>query len=78
MDDPTRSLIIFASIHHALAAESLFKHHGLWCDVVPIPKDISPDCGMAVEFRRPDQQAVQNLLIASSMGNYRIIQYPRS
>ena len=43
-----RVLLIFQSIHHVLAAESALKAAGLRPDLVPVPKEISPECGMAI------------------------------
>ncbi|HEY4759107.1 MAG TPA: DUF3343 domain-containing protein [Thermoguttaceae bacterium] len=76
MNDPTRWLILFDSIHHVLAAERFFHEQGLWCDLVPIPKDISPDCGMALEFHAADRGSVGDLLTDPRVGKHRVIQYP--
>jgi hypothetical protein len=55
-------VILFDSIHHVLAAERVFKEQGVWCDVVPTPRDLSSDCGMAVETREADLAAVRQVL----------------
>ena len=57
-----RWIILFDSIHHVLAAEEVFKERGIWCDLTPVPRDLSSDCGMAVEFRVTDLDAVRSLL----------------
>ncbi len=44
----TRCLLLFASIHHVLAAEAALKAGGVEPDLVPVPKEISSDCGMAI------------------------------
>ena len=54
-------VLLFDSIHYCLAAERAFKSRGVWCDVVPVPRDLSSDCGMAVEFRRADLDAVRDM-----------------
>jgi len=48
MSDPACVLLIFASIHHVLAAEKALVAAGLTPDLVPVPKEIHPNCGMAV------------------------------
>ncbi len=54
-------VLLFDSIHYCLAAERAFGVRGVWCDVVPVPRDLSSDCGMAVEFRRADIDAVRDM-----------------
>lgn len=44
----SRTLLLFRSIHHVLAAERALKAAGLGPDLVPVPKEISPNCGMAI------------------------------
>jgi hypothetical protein len=58
------SVILFLSIHHVLAAEKVFKEHGLWLDVVPVPRGLSSECGMAIEFHSDDLARVGRLLQA--------------
>ncbi len=49
MSDPEpRTLFLFRSIHDVLAAERALKGAGIRPDLVPVPKEISPNCGMAV------------------------------
>lgn len=52
-------VLLFDSIHYCLAAERAFKARGVWCDLVPVPRELSSDCGMAVEFRTSDIDAVR-------------------
>jgi hypothetical protein len=54
--------LVFDSIHHVLAAERMFRDRGLWYDLVPTPRDIRSDCGMVVEFRSVDLDAVRHLI----------------
>ena len=61
-DDELRWLILFDSIHQVLAAEWAFQQCGVWCDLVPTPRDLSSDCGMAIAFRQRDLDAVGMIL----------------
>ena len=45
---------VFDSIHAVLAAERAFLAAGLACDLVPIPRGVTSDCGMALLFRTAD------------------------
>jgi hypothetical protein len=50
--------MLFDSIHHVLAAEKAFKEHGLWHDLIPVPRSLSSDCQMALEFNKKDVACV--------------------
>ncbi len=43
-------LLIFLSVHQVMKAEKLFKSKGLRVDLVPMPREISSDCGVAIEL----------------------------
>ncbi len=57
-----RWVAVFDSIHYVLAAEKEFKERAVWCDLVPTPRKISSDCGMALEFRASDLDTVREIL----------------
>lgn len=58
----SRCLFLFASIHHVLAAEAALEAGGVAPDLVPVPKDISPDCGMAITVAPADRERALALL----------------
>ncbi|KPJ54468.1 hypothetical protein AMJ39_00070 [candidate division TA06 bacterium DG_24] len=47
MDRPD-SVINFVSVHHVMRAEHVFKEHGLAHEIIPTPRDLSSDCGIAI------------------------------
>lgn len=55
MSRGARLLLTFQSIHHVLAAEQALKAAGLAPDLVPVPKEISADCGMAITLAPGDR-----------------------
>jgi len=55
-------LLTFPSIHYVLKAEKLIKGLGLFTDMVPVPKEISSDCGMALLVREEDLNQITSLL----------------
>ena len=55
--EDARLIAVFDSIHYVLAAERVFKQHGLWYDLVPTPREVSSDCGMVLEFKEADLRA---------------------
>lgn len=54
--------MVFDSIHHVLAAEKAWLGEGLWCDLVPLPRSLTADCGMALECGAADEAAWRPLL----------------
>jgi hypothetical protein len=46
----TRCLYVFSSVHHVMKAEKLLKSRGLRIDLIPMPREISSDCGVAIEL----------------------------
>ncbi len=56
-----RGMMLFESIHQVMAAEAVFAEQGVWCDLVPVPRDLDSNCGMAVEFCLGDLEAVGKL-----------------
>ena len=57
-------LLIFNSIHKVMSAEKLLKDAGLDVRVMPVPRSLSSDCGLAIAFRLMQRQAVEELLSA--------------
>lgn len=62
MTGTRRVLLIFQSIHHVLAAEARLKAAGVPAELVPVPKEINPNCGMAVTVAPADRERTLALL----------------
>lgn len=45
-----KCLLVFASVHQVMKAEKVLKKKGLRIDLVPMPRVISSDCGVALEL----------------------------
>ena len=63
---------IFFSIHYVLKAEQLLKAGNIPLDVVPVPREISGDCGMAITFAPEQLAAVQGILNVAGIAIARI------
>ena len=50
MGEPMDGLISFFASHHAIRAETVLKRNGLNTQLIPGPKDLSPNCGVALRF----------------------------
>lgn len=62
MSPGRRALLLFPTIHHVLAAERALKAGGVAPDLVPVPKEISSDCGMAIAVAAADRPRALELL----------------
>ena len=54
--------LLFNSIHYVMKAEELLKNAGIIIDLVPVPREISSDCGMCITFPEPDLREVISLV----------------
>jgi hypothetical protein len=43
-------VFLFSSVHRVLQAEKLLKGKGIDIDLIPVPREISSDCGIAMEL----------------------------
>ncbi len=58
---PGLLLLTFVGIHDVIKAERLLLALGLPCDLVPTPRALSSDCGMAIECPPSQQTRLENL-----------------
>jgi hypothetical protein len=42
-------VFLFESVHRVMKAEKLLKGKGISTDLIPVPREINSDCGVAVE-----------------------------
>ena len=45
-----KCVFIFESVHRVMKAEKLLKGKGIKIDLIPVPREISSDCGVAIEL----------------------------
>ena len=55
-------LVTFYASHHATRAEKVLKKNGLNAMLVPGPREISPNCGVAMQFEYRFADPVRDLL----------------
>jgi len=55
-------IVLFDSTSEALLAEKLFKKAGISHKVIPVPRQISSDCGVCIRFSAPDMERVSAAL----------------
>ena len=55
-------LVTFFASHHAMRAEKVLVKAGLTVALVPGPREISPNCGVALQFEYIYTERVRTLL----------------
>lgn len=51
MPDNKYSIILFYTIHDVLRTEKILKQHRIPHELVPVPRNLSSDCGMCVKLQ---------------------------
>ena len=55
-------ILLMDSVHKVMKAEKVLKSAGILIDLVPVPREISSDCGVAIEFDSAPREDVLDLL----------------
>lgn len=58
---------IFNSVHRVMKAEKLLKEAQLPILLIPAPRTLSSDCGLAIRYTAGDRTRVEALLIEASV-----------
>ena len=70
-------LLTFDSTHHSLKAEKVLKESGLKIMMIPIPREITANCGTGIKFDLSDLETVKGIIENSNMeiwGYYKVQQ----
>ncbi|MCJ7789241.1 MAG: DUF3343 domain-containing protein [Candidatus Atribacteria bacterium] len=57
------SVVIFYSTSAAIRAESLAQKVNLKVKLIPVPRHLSSDCGICLQFNNEDQQNIKEILV---------------
>jgi hypothetical protein len=62
--DPQKDeiILIFASNTAILEAEDLLDERDMPFILVPVPKEVNPNCGLAISFLEPDKDLIMSAL----------------
>lgn len=55
-------VVLFRSVSHAMKAEKLLIKSMVPHKLIPVPKNISSDCGICLKFRESDLSKIQEIL----------------
>jgi len=65
---PQYFVMLFKSVSYVLKAEKILKKEGLPHKLIPVPKNISSDCGICLRF----EPAIQNKIEAALLNKVEI------
>ena len=60
---------IFNSIHRVMKAEKVLKLQGARVQLIPVPRQLTSDCGLAIRCAGEDRLRVTELLAAEKLAN---------
>lgn len=66
-DQRENFVFILPSIHHVLRGEKALQQQGIRFDLIPVPKEVNPDCGMAIESAPAESSKVKAALMAAGL-----------
>jgi hypothetical protein len=55
-------VVLFRSVSHAMKAEKLLKESEVPHKLIPVPKNISSDCGICIRFGEGDVENIRKFL----------------
>lgn len=58
---------IFNSVHKVMKAEKLLKRESIPMLLIPAPRSLSSDCGLAIRYAPSDKEQLESLLAAASL-----------
>ncbi len=67
MSAPVFSVVLFQSTNAALRGEDLAEQAGIPVKLIPVPRQLSSDCGVCLRFFRTDQARMEAMLSAGNV-----------
>lgn len=62
MESKEYFIILFQSVNYAMKAEKVLKEKNISFKLIPVPKNISSDCGVCIRFLAKDREKVLSAL----------------
>ena len=62
------AVILVYSTSHALRAEKVLQGVDIACKLIPVPRQISSDCGVCIRIQEPDEKQAMEALKAAQVG----------
>lgn len=61
-DDSNYLVVLFETVSYVMKAEKLLKEAGVPHKIIPVPRNISSDCGVCIRFLPQDKERVAEIL----------------
>ena len=58
----TELIVLFYSTNHAMWASNVFKENNIECKMLPVPRQLSSDCGYCIKLDNNHQEICLELL----------------
>ena len=71
------AVILLDSIHDIMAAEDSLGENGIDIDLIPVPKEIHSNCGMAVGLSKLNVREAVRLIKIHYRGDMQLFEYKR-
>lgn len=68
-------IAVFHSIHRVMKAEKILKGEKIPILLIPAPREIGSDCGLALRFEPADAERVRDLLSIQGLPPAEVYQY---
>jgi hypothetical protein len=62
-----RCLILFKSVHDVIRSEKLIRTEEFGYQIIPVPSEISSECGMCIEILKIDSISICKILISNQI-----------
>ncbi len=67
------AIILFHSTNYAIWAQDLLKENNITCKMIPVPRDLSSDCGYCVHTSPEDSNRAEELLKENDVEYDRVV-----
>jgi hypothetical protein len=65
--DPKEVVLIFQGTHQVMSAEKYLKKSGVPMRLIPVPRKLTSDCGLAIRIFFPDRDRAKEILSESGI-----------
>ena len=62
------TVILVHSTSHAIRAEKVLAEAGISCKLIPVPRQLSSDCGVCVRVEQSHRETATEVLEAANVG----------
>ena len=67
MEKDRYAVVLFFATNHALRAERILARAGIDNKLIPVPRQLSSDCGVCLRIDRVDRQQAEQSLVEAGL-----------